>query len=67
MQLMKTTVPGLMKDKVIGTLINTNIDEYKTILAHRDKKKIEDQLKDEVKSLQSDLAEIKLLLRKLTS
>ena len=67
MQLMKTTVPGLMKDKDIGTLINTNIDEYNTILAHRDKKKIEDRLKDEVKSLQSDLAEIKLLLRKLTS
>ena len=67
----KTNFPGYMKDKQTGMVINTSVDEYEQILAHREKQKKEKEMKDkvlllsdELKEVKSDLKELKDMLRK---
>ena len=47
----KTNVPHLVKDEASNAIINTNIDQYKQILASRQKVKEEKQLKEDIKLL----------------
>jgi len=50
--LIKTTVPGLLKNKKTGTVLNTNIEEYNLALAGRQRNKEIQTMKQEIVLLQ---------------
>jgi hypothetical protein len=51
MALQKTNTPGLLKDISTGVVINNNNGEYERILAERQKKREQDDLKMRVQAL----------------
>lgn len=63
----ETNVPGYIVDNVSNAIINTNEQEYRAILANRNKAKQLIQLQSEVESLKDDMKEIKDLLIKALS
>lgn len=64
---MKTNVPGYIKDEETGAVINTNMSEleaYKQQLAQLKKQKA---LETKINSMESDISEIKNLLKALVN
>ena len=67
----KTNIPGYMKDKKSGIVINTNNREYEQILELREKRKKElenehkiEKIEHDIHELKNNLEEIKELLKK---
>ncbi len=58
----KTTVPGLIKNKKTRTIINTNVGEYKQVLAGRKRNKEFQLMKQEISQLRE---QINYLTRKI--
>lgn len=60
--LLKTQIDGYLKDQDSGSVINTNFDEYETFLAQKSQHKEYLKTKEDIASLQTEMAELKRLL-----
>lgn len=61
----KTNLPGFYKDPATGVIINRNKEEYEAIKAKRKQAKQQVDLAKKVEAMESDVSEIKRLLKKL--
>lgn len=66
MTLLKTNIPGYYKDTTTNAIINTN-DDYEQIKKQRSKIREFDDLKNKVKTIESDMKDIKNLLLQLVN
>jgi hypothetical protein len=58
MKLVKTNVPGLVKDKNTNTVINKNVGEYEGILASRQQRRDFKDLQNDVQVLKNQVKRI---------
>jgi len=61
----KTDSPGYLKNTKTGVVINSNDGDYQRVVAAREKYEAEKALQNEVKTLKSDVEEIKSMLSKI--
>lgn len=59
----KTTVPGLLKDKKTGVVINTNNGEYEQILAAREKNNEQNRIKRMLDELNNKVCNLEALIK----
>jgi hypothetical protein len=57
-QLMKTPIPGLVKNKRTGAFLNTNIGEYHQVVAGRKQNKELHSMKVDIEILKKQVAEL---------
>lgn len=60
--LLKTEIKGYFKDRDTGSVINTNFDEYEVFIAQKNQHKEYLKTKEDIASLQTEMAELKRLL-----
>lgn len=66
--LIKTDNSGYMKDKDTGVIVNTNDEDYQRFVAQKNQYKEHLKTKQEIASLQTEMAELKrLLLEKINN
>jgi len=65
-ELIKTNIPGYVKDKQSPMILNTDMGKLKNILNNRTKKKVDDQFKKDFYALQEQVKELKDLLIAVT-
>ncbi len=61
----KTNVPGLVKNKRTGAVINTNEGEYEQILAAREKRRQEESIHMQIKNMAEEIRNLKELVHRL--
>ena len=67
MTLVKTNVPGFLKDTDSGVIINNDDEAYRKFLASRDAARNAKDLAKRVSAVESDLKEIKHLLLQIVN
>ena len=65
LKLAPTNVPGLVKDTSTNVILNTNLGGYKRVVALRKKQNEEKNYKEEFKTLQNEVQELKDLVKEL--
>lgn len=58
----KTNIPGYYKDETTGLIVNTNQAEYDTYVLQKMQHKEYIKTKEQIASLQAEMAEIRALL-----
>lgn len=65
-EFVKTDMPGFVRDKQTGIIINNNIDQYKEFARQREKSKEYNNMKAELASMQQQIAKLTSLVQSLT-
>jgi hypothetical protein len=63
---LNTNVEGYKKDKETGAIVNTNYDEYARFVSQKNQHKEYLKTKEDIASLQMEMAELKRLLLEKT-